>query len=361
MSIIASIILFVILFLIGILSVLIIFVTKDELNAKEDEPLVSILIAARNEEENIIDCLKSIKKLSYGNYEVWIGNDKSEDSTQSLIENFIKDKPNFNLLNIENNLGEAKGKSNVLAQLAHKAKGDYFFITDADIAVPENWIQNMLSAFKKNTGIVSGFTVTEAKGFLAKMQRIDWAYAMGMVKVVSDLGRPIVGIGNNMAVSREAYFSTGGYENLHFSVVEDYQLFTEITKNGYGFKNLLNTEICATSQPINDFPTLLKQRKRWMFGAFQLPFQVLIILVLQGLYYSLAVALLFINPLQAANLIVFKMFVQAIFIKSVFNKISQKVSFFSLVLFELYQLVLSTVSLINYFMPNKIEWKGRKY
>ena len=350
-----------ILLLCGILVVLIIYLRHDNLNLTHTNSFVSILVAARNEEENILSCLKALGELNYSNYEVWIGNDGSTDKTQELIEAFIKDKPNFNILNITQNLGEAKGKSNVLAQLVHKAKGDFFFITDADIQVPNNWIDYMLSSFYEGVGVVSGFTVTGGTNLFAKMQRIDWAYAMGMVKVVSDFGKPIVGIGNNMAVTREAYFSTGGYENLPFSVVEDYQLFTEITSNGYGFRNLLHFEVKAESKPLSSFKSLLEQRKRWMFGAFQLPISVLSILVLQAIYYVLALIICFIKPSLGLNLIVFKSFIQAVFVKSVFAKIGERVSFFYMVLFEFYQLFLSTASLIYYYFPSKIKWKGRTY
>jgi glycosyltransferase involved in cell wall biosynthesis len=68
--------------------------------------------------------------------EVLIGNDDSEDRTALLVEEFIKDKPNFRQFHIRHTIGLARGKANVLAQLAMQAEGEYFFITDADIEVP---------------------------------------------------------------------------------------------------------------------------------------------------------------------------------------------------------------------------------
>ena len=60
-------------------------------------PHVSILIAARNEEENIISCLEAISQLDYPTekFSVWIGDDDSSDTTAALVENFIADKSNF--------------------------------------------------------------------------------------------------------------------------------------------------------------------------------------------------------------------------------------------------------------------------
>ena len=52
---------------------------------------ITIWIAARNEEDNIINCLESIDKLNYPKeyLQVLIGNDQSEDNTKSIVENYI--------------------------------------------------------------------------------------------------------------------------------------------------------------------------------------------------------------------------------------------------------------------------------
>jgi cellulose synthase/poly-beta-1,6-N-acetylglucosamine synthase-like glycosyltransferase len=78
-------------------------------------------------------------------------------------------------------------------------------------------------------------------------------------------------MGNNMAVRRTAYDAVGGYENLPFTVVEDYQLFTEIIQHRFSFGHLFNREVLATTRPLPDWKSWLQQRKRWMIGALQLP------------------------------------------------------------------------------------------
>lgn len=125
---------------------------------------VSILIAARNEEANIISCLQSVSNQNYpaADLEVLIGNDSSEDQTGFLVEAFIKDKSNFHLFHIQDTLGVARGKANVLAHLAQQAQGQYLFVTDADIQVPPTWIRGMLAECEQNTGVVAGMTMVKA-------------------------------------------------------------------------------------------------------------------------------------------------------------------------------------------------------
>src|SRR5690606_20719969 len=93
---------------------------------------VSILIAARNEENTIIRCLKAIEKLDYPPelIEVLIGDDASTDQTFKVIANYIAGQPNFRLISITSKLGQARGKANVLAHLTRQATSGFFFITD---------------------------------------------------------------------------------------------------------------------------------------------------------------------------------------------------------------------------------------
>ncbi|MEZ4901995.1 MAG: glycosyltransferase [Spirosomataceae bacterium] len=140
---------------------------------------VSILIAARNEAHTILDCLQSVEALSYPkeNLQILVGNDASEDDTEQLVQNFITEKPYFQLINVinrENSINATlKGKANVLAHLAQHATGEYLFFTDADIEVPKDWIQNMLLHFKKNVGIVTGITTMKTPIF-PKIHPISW-------------------------------------------------------------------------------------------------------------------------------------------------------------------------------------------
>ena len=64
---------------------------------KESElPSATVVLAARNEEENILMCLKSLDELVYpeGKLDIIIVDDKSTDKTGEIIDNFISGKKN---------------------------------------------------------------------------------------------------------------------------------------------------------------------------------------------------------------------------------------------------------------------------
>ena len=205
-------------------------------------PKVAIIIAARNEEANIEACLQSILQLNYPQelIEVWIGNDRSTDQTALLVKNFISGRTNFHLFEVEGELGSARAKGNVLAQLVQQTQSEYIFVTDADITVAPDWVKHLLPyLLQPKTGIVRGTTLVDGNNFFAKWQGIDWILGNGNLIGLDRLGLKSTAVGNNMCFTKEAYLATGGYENMTFSVTEDFQLFKAISAMGYESVNVL--------------------------------------------------------------------------------------------------------------------------
>lgn len=149
----------------------------------------------------------------------------------------------FQLHHITEQLGKARGKANVLANLAHVATGEYFSITDADIQVNPNWIQSMLVRFDDETAIVSGITIGKGNNFFEKLQALDWTYFNAVLTATTNMGIPCTAVGNNMVISRKAYFATGGYESSDFSVTEDYKLYAAVRKLKWKTKNIATPEL----------------------------------------------------------------------------------------------------------------------
>ncbi len=333
---------------------------------------ISILVAARNEEKNILRCLKSLQNLDYPkeNLQILIGNDASDDNTKQIIEDFIKENAYFELFDITQNIADLKGKTNVLAQLAHHATGEYFFFTDADIFVPTTWINGMLGSMQNNlqnnaeskkTGIITGFTLIEGENIFHHLQSLDWSLALGMVRAFGTFNLPVTAMGNNMAVSREAYEACGGYEKIGFSLVEDFALFRAIIDKGFGFKNLISKQITAFSMPILSFKKLLGQRKRWLFGVLQVPIYMFLLLSLQGLFFPVIAVFMLFAPQEAIFILISKIIIQAIFIYTILKKAGNTISAKYLIFYEFYVAFTSILLIFYWIIPRKTEWKGRFY
>lgn len=335
---------------------------SEKIHLKEKLPMVSILIAVRNEEKGIIDCLKSLEKLDWPktNIEILVGNDASEDLTAEVVEQFMKGKPTFRLVHIENNLGLAKGKANVLAQLARVAKGEFFCITDADIRVPETWVKGLVGAWEPGYGTVNGVTIAEKGNAFAGFQAMDWLYAFSQVRVITRSGIPVTAVGNNMLISREAYISTGGYENIPFSITEDFELFRQTLKKGWKYKNLLQPEVLSRTVPLKTLGQFFHQRKRWMTGAMQLPWFLILILGWQGFILPFILLAIWIN-VKLLWLWFFKILLDSIFTSKGIKKVGQTFSIRNFMIHALGTPFLAFAQIAYSMFPGKIDWKGRKY
>ena len=324
---------------------------------------VSILLAARNEETNIIRCLESLDQLNYpeSQYEILIGNDHSTDATERLILRFIENKPTFKYYLIQNQTNGLLGKENVLAQLTHHANGDFLFYCDADIAVAPSWIDSMLSLFTENVGVVVGVTRMTNAGFFAAMQSLEWLFSLTAMRFFSLFKVPFTGMGNNMAARREAYFATGGYEAIGFSIVEDFALFMAIIDKEYNFVQGFQPEILSVSQPTRTVKELLGQRKRWVKGAMQAPWQIKLSFFASALFFPILLIAVFILPLPTLIVAV----VHYLLITSVgligLLILKQRNLLKYLPFFWFYFNVNNTLMLLNYLRPTKTIWKGRVY
>ncbi|ARK11842.1 glycosyltransferase [Fibrella sp. ES10-3-2-2] len=337
-------------------------------------PYISVLVAARNEEATIRECLTALADVVYpaNRYEVLVGNDGSTDNTARIVQEFSVNKPLFRLIDIIDGPGTAvtpasgvatplNGKANVLAQLAQVAQGDFLFITDADVRVPATWLTGMLAGFGFATGVVTGTTLVAGSGIWARLQASDWLLAFGLIQLGTHLGLPLTGSGNNMAVRRQAYEAVGGFAGLPFSVVEDYTLFQAIVTKGYGYAHCLTTDVLAETAPAPTVATYLQQRKRWMRGAFSLPLPLLGGVLCQYLLVPILLIVCLFSPLAACLIYLAKWLFQNLIFAWVLHRTRQGHRWLDALLYEPYQIVFGTLSMVYYFLPIPIRWKERTY
>ncbi|MBC6988906.1 glycosyltransferase [Hymenobacter sp. BT491] len=331
----------------------------------EPLPRVSILIAARNEEAAIGRCLASVRALNYPAHflEVLLGDDASTDRTRAIAEQVMHGYAgNFRCLTITDTLGSARGKANVLAHLARVATSDYYFITDADIAVPPTWIEGLLPYAQPGVGTVTGLTVVEGPRLFDRLQGLDWLISLGLVQVVSDFGVPVTAMGNNMLVTRAAYQATGGYEQLPFSVTEDYELFKAVLRQRFTFRNVFRPEVLALSLPIATVARLLHQRRRWLRGVEALPWWLQLGLVYYALFYLALALLAWTGGLAlAAQVWLTKMVLQGLLATICFRRLGRRPPLELLPVFELYTIFLTAGLGAFRALRLKFDWKGRVY
>lgn len=338
---------------------------KDQIEPEPAEwPEITVMVAARNEETGIGSCLEALCHQNYPKEKLHIvvGNDQSTDNTAAIVLDFAAKHQNLKLIHIEEDHSGLKAKARVMAQLDQHAKGDYYLVTDADVVVGPDWAAALVRHMTVDTGVASGTTMVTGKGLWAGLQGVDWAYFMGLLNVISYSGIPSTAVGNNMIVRAKAYWQTGGYRNIRFSITEDYKLYSEVCRHGWKWNNIMIPEVLALSQPTIGFLPLLHQRKRWLTGGRELPWYWWILFGIFALFYFLMPFYICISPVSGAIIWLIKWLLQVVQINRIYSCTGSKLPGLGMhIAYEIYMFVVTISTALFFFAPFKTVWKGRRY
>ncbi len=166
--------------------------SEKAVRAERYEPSVSVIVAARNEEEHIGDCVASLLQLDYppAKLEIIIVNDNSTDQTANRISSFLGKSPSLKMLTVVPGTGTMRGKANALAQGIHQSSGEILLFTDADCIVPRQWVRTTVQYFTDDVGVVGGFTLLTANRIFEGIQSLDWIFLFSLASSMAGLNRP---------------------------------------------------------------------------------------------------------------------------------------------------------------------------
>ena len=329
-------------------------------------PLVAVLVAARNEEANLRRCLTALAALDYppDRLTVLIADDNSTDATAHLLADFVRDRPTWRVLTITERLGAAKGKANALAHLIAVTDVELLLCCDADIAVPPTWARALVAeAQHTNAALVVGTTLIEGASTLARAQCLDWLRALAVLRVATAAGRPFTGMGNNQLLRRSAYYATGGYETLPFSVTEDFQLFQELTRLGFRTAHVFGPGALAWSAPVESWSTLVRQRRRWLRGLLAgLTPRLAAAATVEALVFPALLALVFGGAVGwGLGAWGAKILATAGLLRVARRRLSlPSIGALEILRYEGYVVLLALVLPVAAMWPGKVRWKGRE-
>ena len=125
------------------------FAYLPKVSSLETAPSVSVLIPARNEEENIGTVLEQLSTFEYSGLEIIVYNDHSTDKTESIIQHWATLNAAIKLLNGGELPQGWLGKNHACHQLAQAATGDILLFLDADVRVKKDIIERSINHLQK--------------------------------------------------------------------------------------------------------------------------------------------------------------------------------------------------------------------
>lgn len=333
------------------------------LQLADDEklPPVSVLVCARNEVQNLEDCLKSILNSEYPNeFEILVGDDNSEDGTARIIENYEDLYTEVRGIGIAHEKDGLIAKANVLNQLIDEANYEQQVIVDADMIVEKLWLKYMVSALCSGNDMVSGYTQILRSTWLTHIQFFDWQIVLHSMKSMADLIRPLSILGNNMAFNKQAYDKVGGFRALGPTDVEDLGLLQRFQRQGLQTFQMVVADGYACTKPQLTFNELLTQRCRWMNGVFTHHWILTIPALFARLWLIVALAVLSFEPILAISITSYAFVVNHFkFGQMNLRSKAPKVKFY--LIEPLVISLLDTFALFRLLLVGKVSWKGRKH
>jgi chlorobactene glucosyltransferase len=227
--------------------------------------LVSILIPARDEEDNILILLESIYKQDYKNYEVIIYDDESSDGTYAVCSAFASHHSNFDVIKGKRLPEGWTGKNYACYQLAKQAKGDYFLFLDADDSLKGNLINSAVHRMQLyKLGLLSLFAnqLMQTPGEKTTVPLLHYLLLnMLPVRLVYLLKIPAVAIANGQFMLFDAtiYRQNQWHRLVKNKVVEDAEIMKLIKAAKYNGEVLLANSMIncrmykSYSEAINGF------------------------------------------------------------------------------------------------------------
>jgi len=232
---------------------------------KKFEPLVTVLIPAYNEEENIKSAVNSVVKNTYKKKEVIVIDDGSTDRTAAIVEEFCLKNPTepIKLIRLENG-----GKAHALTIGTDLAHGELLVIVDGDAALEKSAIEMMVQHFSNPAiGAVAGKVETaREKTLLSAFQALEYAMGQNIDKrAMSVVGAVGVVPGPAGTWRKSLVLKAGGFPQD--TIVEDQDMTLTILRMGY--KVIYEPRAITFTETPNTVRNFLKQRFRWVYGTIQ--------------------------------------------------------------------------------------------
>lgn len=116
---------------------------------KSEQPAISVLIPARNEEKNMANLLSDLQLVEYPKMEIIVFNDQSTDNTARVVQKFAKKDSRLRLINSNELPAGWLGKNYACHTLANSANGEFLLFLDADVRIKPDAIESALAQIQK--------------------------------------------------------------------------------------------------------------------------------------------------------------------------------------------------------------------
>jgi len=266
----------------------------------QEYPKITFGIPAYNEKDTILKTVKSILEADYplDKKEIIVVDDGSTDGTSGVVQKFVSQHPGVPVQIIRKS---NSGKASALNVALDNATGDFFSVMDADSRISKESVKLSIANFtdKKIGAVISRVRVDDPKNFLERIQRFEYIMSSIIRKIMCNFGTLSITPGVLSIYRTSVIRKLGCFTRDKNNLTEDLEIALRLKYNGYTIK--MEPESITYTHVPDTFPMLWSQRIRWargyiynhwnyrkmffsskhgIFGTFQLPINVLAVILL---------------------------------------------------------------------------------
>lgn len=335
------------------------------------EKRVSILIAARNEEENIGRTIDAIlaQHFPQDQMELIIVDDHSTDRTAEIVKSYAGRGVKLLQLAVGDKLNSYKKYA--ITKAIEMATGEIIVTTDADCRMGPNWLNTVVNYFEQNDSFLvsSPVVYSEEKNWFEELQTLEFLYLIGLGAAGIGNGNPTTCNGANLAYRRDVFFELGGFKGIDNLASGDDELFLHKVAEKYsdkiGFCKSREAIVYTDAKP--NLTSFISQRKRWASKSTKYKDKKVVVLGLCIWLFNLALicsVLLFVILLPVVNSLILlafgiKILVEMLFMLPVLSFANRN----SLIKYLPMLSIVHTVYLVYIGIAGNIgkyDWKGRQ-
>lgn len=330
---------------------------KDEESHKDDVPPVSVIIACRNELQNLKSNLQYVISQKYPEFEIVIVDDNSTDGTCEYVSKLENTSP----CSIKLVKNDGKGKKNALSCGIRAATYGHLVFTDADCRpFSEFWLAGMMSRFDEVNPLVIGYGELSGRTFSARFSSYDAALIAMQYLGFASLGHAYMAVGRNIAYSRKLWDTLGGFGTHSDIASGDDDLFVKEAAKHIRPTVCILPESKTVSPAKDSFGKLLRQKSRHVSTSARYSLLDKFLsggeIVTRTLFFAVVIAMLFVNWKIALAFVVVRLLL-AMFSFARFCKLT-KTDFhlFMSLIFDIFAPIFYFTLLVYRIFNRKTEW-----
>lgn len=237
--------------------------------AKEEpcKTTVSVLIAARNEEENIKKTIEDVLAQDYPRHllELIIVDDHSTDRTSEIVRSFAVQGVKLIVLNEMEALNSYKKKA--ISEAIKQSDAELIVTTDADCRMGSKWLKTIVSCFESGDYklVSSPVIYFEEKNLFEELQSLEFLFLISLGASGIGNGMPTTCNGANLAYRRDVFLELNGFQGIDNLASGDDELFMHKVAaaypNGIAFCKSRDAIVNTHAKP--NLGEFIQQRKRW--------------------------------------------------------------------------------------------------